>query len=38
MPVPEFDEGSSWQTAVMDPLSDQVSENIRIHAQHQHRM
>jgi len=31
-PVPEFDQVSSWESAVMDPLSDQVSEEIRIHA------
>ena len=28
----EFDEGSSWQSAVLDPLSDYLTEERQIHA------
>jgi len=30
--MPEFDEGSSWQSAVLDPLSNYFPEERRIHA------
>ena len=33
MPVTDFDEGSSWESAVLDPLPDEVPEENRIHAQ-----
>jgi len=29
--MPEFDEGSSWQSAVLDPLSDYVPEESWMH-------
>lgn len=32
VPMPKFNEESSWQSAVMDSLSNQVSEEGRIHA------
>jgi len=30
--MPEFDEGSSWQSAVLNPLSDYLPEEARFHA------
>src|SRR4030081_974725 len=30
--MPEFDKGSSWQSAVLNPLSDHVPEEARLHA------
>jgi len=27
----EFDEGSSWQSAILNPLSDYVPEEARLH-------
>ena len=32
MPVAQFDEASSWQSAVLDPLANHVPEESRIHA------
>ena len=32
LPMPEFDERSSWQSAVLDPLSNYFPEERRIHA------
>src|SRR2546430_16893083 len=32
LPMPEFDEGSSWQSAVLGPLSNYFPEERRIHA------
>src|SRR5437899_12478873 len=32
LPMPEFDEGSSWQSAVLDPLSNYFPEERRNHA------
>ena len=32
LPMPEFDEGSSWQSAGLDPLSNYFPEERRIHA------
>ena len=31
LPMPEFDEESSWQSAVLDPLSDYVPEESWMH-------
>jgi hypothetical protein len=35
MPVTDFEEGSSWEPAVLDPLPDEVPEEDRIHAKNQ---
>ena len=32
LPMPDFDEGSSWQSAVLDSLSDYLPEEARLHA------
>ena len=31
LPMAEFDEGSSWQSAILNPLSDYVPEEARLH-------
>ena len=38
MPVTDFEEGSSWESAVLDPLPDEVPEKDRIHTQNQHHI
>jgi hypothetical protein len=36
--VTDFEEGSSWESAVLDPLSDEVPKEDRIHAKNQHHI